>query len=454
MLSIPSPWLERLAHQDHDPNQRIGARYLLKVVALQRGDWEAAEQYRREAELLALQNNASSMFSTLGQELEVHAAARDLTGLKQLKPRIAAMAARYPGWKPVLHVAEAHYMRLCGDLAGALRATAAARSCSASASVRSSWAMAAATLEVEVLAEAGRADEGLVLGQDMLAECQRDGMRHVARGLAHAVAFAEAKLGHNARAMSRLQEVIREQVAMHVTGLQLGRSYELCARIALCSRDASSFEAFAQLTAEQYRPGESSVLGALYERLMEEACEVGLDGHSIQRRAAHTDHASKSAAISRVTSVLTSCGNRTERAQCALRLLCEDDPTRRGHLFLFTERGLVLAASSVTCSSALELTAFAQSCIDVELEHDSTGNTATQVVPTRAESLTGRWRDADGISYSPLLLGVRLHDGFSIAGVALIADGATGRQHEAAGLAPALAKSLIACGDAQAVGTA
>jgi hypothetical protein len=93
----------------------------------------------------------------------------------------------------------------------------------------------------------------------------------MARGLACAAALAEAGLGRFDRALARVDRVVAEQRELGVAGLQLGRSYEIGARIAIGARDSSVFARFAALAAEQYRPGESAVTGPLYERLLDEA---------------------------------------------------------------------------------------------------------------------------------------------------------------------------------------
>ncbi|HEX3595053.1 MAG TPA: protein kinase, partial [Polyangiaceae bacterium] len=108
-IGVKSIWTERLGEETVDSNHRVGARYIQKVSALHQGDWEAAERYRQQAELTMLQSRARPMFSTLGQELEAHAMANDLTGLRQVRSSIHAMAEQHPGWAPVRLVADAHY---------------------------------------------------------------------------------------------------------------------------------------------------------------------------------------------------------------------------------------------------------------------------------------------------------------------------------------------------------
>src|SRR5437016_5750577 len=82
-------------------------------------------------------------------------------------------------------------------------------------------------------------------------------------------ATAEALLGRFESARARAGAVIAEKTALGVTGLQLGHAYDVAARIAIAERDADAFRTYAALAREQYRPGKSSVLGSLYERLVD-----------------------------------------------------------------------------------------------------------------------------------------------------------------------------------------
>jgi hypothetical protein len=439
-LGIQSPWTDRLAHDEQDPNQKVGARYLRKVAALQQGDWEAAESHRQQAELLTLQSKARPMFSTLGEELEAHAMARDLTGLKQVRAGIHAMAASHPGWEPVMHVADAHYLRLCGDLDGARRAAEAVRQGGGTGSVRSPWVFQAVTVEAEVLVELGRAGEALALAETSLSECQREGMRYLARGLSCVVALAEAKLGQLDAAMARLEEVISEQRALGVTGLQLGRSYELCARVAIGGGDPVAFEKFSTLTAKQYRPGKSSVLGALYERLMEDARRAGI-GEAASEVFQGAQENWVTSAQTRVTTAMAGCTESEERAQRALRLLCDGDPPGRGFLFVVTGGGLEFAAANTPCGCLPDVLAFAEGRLAIELASEES---LTAVVETKTfdmSSAMAEWQDQGGTRYTALILGALLDGAFRTAGVAVLSERwPTG----VPGLTEAVAKSLIA----------
>jgi tetratricopeptide (TPR) repeat protein len=444
-LGVRSFFVERLDHDTLDPNQEVGALYMKKVAALHQGDWEAAERHRQEAELAMLQSKTRPMFSTLGQELEAHAMARDLTGLKQVRAGIAAMAAEYPGWVPVMHVADAHYLRLCGDTEGALEAVRAARALDARESLRSPWIVQAATLEASLLTDLGQAAEAISLGERWLAECERDGMRYLARGLACAVAEAESKLQRFDAAMTRVSAVIAEQLALGVTGLHLGRCYELAARIALSSGDANGFARYAALTAEQYRPGKSSVLGALYERLMDEARQAGM-APSSPRETLPPDARDTSNLRDRATTVIAGCNDREERVRRALDLLCEGDPPSRGHLFLTTEGGIELAASNMVPEGITELLAFARGRIAMET---TSVNTVTAAFEVQSTGYT--WRSAEGAAYDAVLLAAPLSDGLRLAGVAMLVHDECRAREGFGDLAEAVARALLESGDAVGV---
>jgi serine/threonine-protein kinase len=445
-LGIASPFIERLAQEAVDPSQRVGARYLQKVAALNQGDWEAAERYRQQAELEMLQSRLRPMFSTLGQELEAHAMARDLTGVRQVRAAIQDTAREHPGWATAMHVADGHYHRLCGNLDAGLAAARNARATVVGQN-RSPWTFHAAALETEILVELGRAEEARSIAEAALVDCEREGMRSFVRALSCAVALAEGKLGHSADALARLEGVIAEQTALGVTGLALGRSYECCARVAVWSSDVAAFDRFAKLAAEQYRPGHSSVLGALYERLMEEARQAGLlfDAPSFAVVNADVVNA-QSASVATLTAALSDCSDRRTRAERALALLCDGDPNKRAHLLYLAEGGLQLVASRNEAVPPSEIVKFAHERIDMEIRpsYTVTGEPATDA-DSSAITFTAR----DGTIFTSTLLLTADDTGIVVAGVLVYEEGGT-RVTSFEDLASAVARSAIDSGDALA----
>jgi tetratricopeptide (TPR) repeat protein len=443
---VPSIWLRALS-EDDDPNQRVSIEPLMKLAALQQGDWETADAHRRKGELLSLQSKAASMFSTVPEELELHAAARDLTGLRQLRTVIRNMAERHPRWLCMMHVAEAHYLRLCGDFESALSAAERAIATGSASAPRSPWAIAGTVAAVELFVELGRHEEALALGLSELGRCEASGMRYYARNLSRVVASAEAKLGRFEDASGRVEAVVAEQKALGIVGLQLGQSYELLARIALGKGDAERFRRFAALTREQYQPGKSSVLGALYERLMDEGREIGLiELDTVHPAPLHPD-AQRFAA--EITELFAGCTSSRERAECALGLLCDGDPPTRGHLLLYTEQGLELVASNIESDSDTQIVAFAKDCLDRETHAGGveTGAAASTALGT----MSAAWQDTCGNFYDTVLLAATISGKFRIGGIALLARLDVRTMMSPIGLAEALAKTLISAGDASSI---
>ncbi len=417
-LGVQAACAAHLEHSTPDPNQRVASYYVRKVAALQAGDWEAAERYRQQAELIALQSKARSMFSSLAGELDAHAMARDLTGLKQVRAGLHAMAATHPGWVPPMHVADAHYYRLCADIPAAL---AAARVGRGMAEVSRRWATAALTVEVELLVELGQADDAQQLAEPELSRCEQDDLHYLARGLACALAMAEAKLGNESQAIRRIERVIEQQQALGVTGLQLGRSYEHCARVAIWSRDVAAFERYAALAAVQYRPGESSVLGALYERLMDEARAAGVSDTRSNPADPRAERSLTTGITAHVSSALTGCSDASERAQRVLALLCHRGSKTRGFLFLLGNDGLTLSASNTICHTPAELEAFARRYLELELEDNELTLTAADVADMLDNgSASGVFVDQGGARYRAQLLSADVAGATRIVGIAVL----------------------------------
>jgi hypothetical protein len=270
-------------------------------------------------------------------------------------------------------------------------------------------------------------------------------MRFQARSLSLSVATAEAALGRFDDARSRVDAVIAEQIAIGVAGLQLGHSYEVAARIAIAEKNTDAFRGYAALARERYRPGKSSVLGALYERLVDEGRQAGLvDVAPLQSGPRATEHTSRSS--DDMTSLLAGCQDPRERAELALGLLCDGDPPTRGHLLVSKAEGLVLVASNTPCTSVSEVVSFASDRLERESLAGSMETNASASL-TMGPPWT-EWRDPEGIDYEVVLLTTNALDVFRIAGVALLAKSGPPRASHLGPLAGAIAQVLIESGDA------
>jgi hypothetical protein len=333
-----------------------------------------------------------------------------MTGVKQIIDRVEALAARYPGWRGFRLLAEGEFQRLRGDLESARHAFE--RSIAESAPhpdhpnrQNTTWPAAVAGY-VEVLLAEGRAKQARAYGENALRTCGELGIGVSAYAIARAVALADAKLGDHANAAARIEGMIAEQIALGVKGLPLGASYEARARIAISAGDEQALHAYAELTAREYRHATGSALGARYERLMTEARrerhrrsdatgELVTGASEPDARDRPTLHASLPEQLSGATSSV-------ERANRALALLCAAQGADVGHLFLFGETELTVAASHRATQpppGLLEyVTAYA---------HHAFGDYAQTVEldgSPEDQALQLAFVDEQGVSHQPLLL--------------------------------------------------
>ncbi|HVW30134.1 MAG TPA: protein kinase [Polyangiaceae bacterium] len=447
LLGIPPVHLTRFA-SEQDPNHQVSARLLQMIAALQQGDAESAEAHRHTAELLSLQNKASSMFSTLPLELETYAAARDLTRVRQVRAGIHEFASQFPGWAPLRHVADAYYLRLCGDLQGALDAAELAVQSGQRGGLISSWVWTARTIAVELLTDLGRPLDALALGSEALEACRSLDAPYINRNLSRAIAGAETKLGRLTEAAARVEAIIAEQRTLDITGVQLGQSYEARARVAIAQEDKQEFHHSLALAREQYQRGKKSAFRALYERLADEGRQAGLIEETPGAVLGQLDAAPRSTMD--LADILDGCATARERAERALALLCDGDTPTSGHLFLYTKDGLTLAASNASCDSVTELTRFAKDCVESESRADTMETGAMTSVPLG--TMSGEWRDVGGTCYDTVLLGALMSGTFCIAGVALLVR--RGDIATSGALAQTVARALITVGDAISVSAA
>ena len=453
LLGIPSSWADRIEQGEHDAMQLAQVYYVRKMAALSQGDWEAAEQHRRRAELLKLRTKMYTSISTLLMELVVHVAARDLTGLKQVRSGIQSMADKYPGWLATRHLADAHLARLRGDFGVALRAIDA--TIEESETQQANWLglPTARATRVEILSELGRLEQAATEGIPLLDRYRSGGAHHTARELSRTLALIDAKLGHFEAAMSRASAVIEEQLELGVRGLQLGLSYETCARIAICARDGGAFTTYAALTAECYLAGHGTLLSALYERLQEDARAAGLLEARVSLR--HSEMVSWRPSDStwlshRLETAMAGHDTTEQRALVALRLLCEARNLRGGHLFLLNGEQLALAASDIAPAGLSDALSFASGYLTSEVERIRAeallARSGVDVSEVRSTVQEAEWFGPDGARCRALLMSGIAQGRVTVAGVALLAECNEPTSHLAS-LASTLTARLVREGD-------
>lgn len=446
-LGLESSWEQRLQRGESDPQQLPQVYNVKRLEALCAGDWSMAERYRERAELSQLHVGPTQPLSILVHEIDAQAAARNLTGLGVSRVEAQRMVAQYPGWGAVATLTDAYYHRLCGDLEVALQAVDRALQAAAQ---QAPWYVApsAVVLKTEILVDLNRLEEALIYGEAALRDYSAAGIAHVARELARALSLAQARLGHVQQAVARIDDVIAQQEVLGVTGLQLGLSYEIRARVALIARDAEGFARCLALLQSRHSMNQMPALGALCERLREEARKLGLELGSLPGAASGAFSLQTASQLRwRIDAAMANCKDEREYAMAALQLLCEGDDSRCGYLFMCTGHGLQLAASNATEEDLPEVAAFAQHALEYEVMDLEGGQTT--MLDAEAEMAAGTascnvWQAPDGTPFAAMLLRATDEPDASVIGVAVLKLGdLSSPQVDLYQLVPLLAQRLL-----------
>jgi hypothetical protein len=451
-LASATSWAARL---DQDPFQKISALNLRKIVRLEQGDWNGADRLRRQAEVLSLQQRSPQMFNTLlPVELAAYVKARDLAGIQNVIEHLKPLAAAHRGWLPDLMCAQASFHLVRGDLTAA---ETGFQQCIALTKPTDDTLQVG--LAMWVAAEAGLAETFLCLDRAAAARaaassalgiCEARQVGSAAYDLVRVLALAEAKLG-DARAAERLESLIARQLQLGVTGLRLGLSYEARAQIALWSGDAGAFEQYARLTAREYRYGAHCPLAARYERLVNEAGRRGLHANATLSEFVSLAQASDVLTSDDVPrTVMRSVGGMRragQRADAALKLICDARGCAAGHLYLMSSKSLVLSASHGAPAPPTELLGLVREYLSHEQSSaDTLTVMATSHLLEGAPDLSSAL--IAGVRYEFVLLTCVVGAEGKVAGVAaLVVGAARARSSKQGQLFSALATQLLQTGD-------
>jgi tetratricopeptide (TPR) repeat protein len=421
-MQSATSWAERL---DDVPLQRVSALQLRRTVRIQLGDWEAAERLRKEAEILALQAQSRQMFPNVLQvEINAFALAGDMTALKQSIDRARTLAATAPGWVPTVLIAEGRFQVLCSNFQAALGSAESALALLESKDgpvypLGAAWCGAVAT-RLEALIGLERYEEARSAGEQAIAVCKNLEIGVPAHDISRALALAEARLGEFETASARLSQVIQEQLALGISGLRLGASYEARARVAIWARDAALAEEYMRHTAREYRYGQGSALGARYERLVQEAQRIaGAKLPSLSEfESSNGSTSMPTSATVVVTEAMKGAGGATERAERALDLLCDERAAAGGFLYLFKRRRLRLVASRGARRPPQEFSDFLTRFLAHELaDIDAATRVLTEPLSDEEQPVEKHYTDSLGLQFYPVLLRGTVGDESRYAGV-------------------------------------
>jgi anti-anti-sigma regulatory factor len=411
-LGLSSQALQRSALLDREPLQRVNAMRVRRIVCLQHGDWAGAERAREQAELMGLQASGRQLFEApLRTELDAHWLARDLAGVKQTADRIGRLVPIYPGWRIHHRLAQGYFDALCGDSASALIAfddCVALSQPSAHDPDRKceAWLRASAAA-LSMLLELGRFEEARARGEAVLAESRSLEISAASHRVARELALAEAKTGHAARAIERIEGVIADQNQRGVSGLQLGASYEARARVAIALNNAADAARYAALAASEFRHGAGGALSSPYGRLLQEARRAGVDlpAHAVEFSASALASLPSDPHAQAVVRWLGDAQG-DARARLALELLCKHARSAGGYLYV--SRGPNAELTRVAASSASPpseaLTRFVSAYWQQQLEEAAMSAVLTEL-PWAHETYQARaWNDPQGERYEALEL--------------------------------------------------
>jgi hypothetical protein len=259
--------LERAEELRSDPLHELNALRVQGSYYLSQGDALRAEACRQQVELLEIQNAPLQFFEghDAFRYLPAYAALDDLPNVKRMCDTIEALAKRHAGWLAVRHYAAGEYARIRGDHAAALCCFGEALQHSA-AGRDQVWPRAAEQY-LYALVALGRASEAEALGRAWTETWEQ---HELVGAVGVAQAFCEAAIGAYVAALARLDAIIARWNAAGMRGVQLGRAYELAARIARQAGEGDLFERYAAQCRELYTVFDTPALLARYRRLYEE----------------------------------------------------------------------------------------------------------------------------------------------------------------------------------------
>jgi len=336
--------LERADAIDQHPMYQVSAWVIRMVHYLARGDHLQTQKCQNTLELLQIQNSSAQMFE--GAQwfpmLVTYAVCDDLAGLNQVMSHVEERAKRYDTWVLLSHYARGERHRIRGEYSYALPEIKQALD-KTKPSRDMIWAYAAGA-HLKVLTELDRLTEALELGRKYLKQAEQAKLDLLSELILLPLAIIEVRLGRTKSAKKRVEKVIAYLNEREITGISLGRAYEIAAQVAIYSDQPKIFRRYAKLCKELYRAGDHPVLIARYNKLMEDARLAYLGMSPEKKRATEL-----SAILSRdgdmaagLQDYLATCQSEQELFKEALDLVIKRTGSCEGYLFIVTRRALKL----------------------------------------------------------------------------------------------------------------
>ncbi|MDD9969245.1 MAG: protein kinase [Myxococcales bacterium] len=453
-------WAKRVAD---DRLYAVNAMQSRAVARLMQGDGPGANEFRKQAELLALRSNVRHVLVPRWHaDLEAGILASDLGWVHRAMEGLSALAKRSPRWTPAANVATGYFQLFKGkeDQAEA-PFQEALELCRPGKPGRLSsedtWAMAVAGL-VSVRRAQGRLPEAIDLAREALERCHAEDIDVSRLAIARALALAEARAGDIEHAAARVERLIEWTEAHDIRGLHLVASFHVRAQIAVWARDEEAARRYALLAL--HGRGESSNPTATPElvRLVDEArangLEITLGLSNFEASVFGAGTATLTADACAYAKKLATCHNPEARARQALHLLCNITHAAGGHLYLVGRDGeLSLVASQEQAPPTNADRAFARFFF---AEH--IGDELPNASPPREEQATrmltvpgaATYVDERGTEHRVMVLSCKLRSELMFVGLFTTAspcEDPTGER--IASQCSAVASALVRSGDAR-----
>jgi hypothetical protein len=401
------------AELERHPAYEVNASVIRMLDCLFQADLPGAEEQKRLADRLRIQNSGRQMYEGghLIWQLHAFALSGDLTRVRQTSEEIAPLAKRYPQWEPVLRYAIAEYYRMARDFK---RAASELEQVLAivKAGLHQIWPHAAAA-HVLTLLELKELERARSAAHEYVESAAHE-LEYVPSLLQLSHALARAAAGQLEAALA-VDELIARLHEDGIGGLHLGIAHEFRARVALYLHDQAGFARHIELCRQLFFAYQNAALTAKYHRLLQDARRAIKDGSEQQRSNFDSTAQYQNAPIE---VALAGCRDDDQRARLALTLLTGQSGANAGLLYLAGEEEPVCVAEVGQMPDPMSLMPQVQRYVALQRDHDDVTASDTGEAE-HDESL--QWPDADGQTLRPILIS-HVHRGvLVVTGVAVLA---------------------------------
>lgn len=432
---------QRIEVVEKSPLHEASGLVIRSLERLFQGDIEQADAFERERELRRLERPHAPAFQglILLWNLQAHAAAADLTRVREDLEAIRSLAQQVPTWAPVLAWAEGEYERVRGDHRRALEAFD-----SVLASIPSAghmlWVPASAA-RIHTLLAMKEPERAHADARAALTIAQEAGLGIDANPIRKALALAAAADGDTAGAASLIATVIKSQEQAGITGLHLGLAHECAARIAVFAGDMEAYELHAARCRDEYHRYPNRALSARAERLSREAKRQAAGEAP---RAPGLDQSLAAFPSTAVESALANCTSSECRLEKGLQLMMERSRTTTAALFTWDDGELAMCARRGEIEDVPGLQVAVAEHLE-SLRDDEM--TCTQSESEAAPPETGTFIEHAGSQFAVIVLSHVGPEGLVLSG-AVVLNGDNGvSPHAAAEISVAMSKLLSDRGD-------